>query len=142
MPRTEVRARPTPRSEERGNSIYCERQWYGQGRDSIRHAWQSTVLLANGEYSPVQALAGKMVANTNGGTTLMNRVHRFYLHNPWHRLVLFKGNLITKSHYIKRPAGEYNIWMPSAEDNHQHGPLPGMWTQADGRQWWREGFFH
>ena len=72
----------------------------------------------------------------------MNRVHRFNLHNPSHRLVLFKGNWITEGHYIKRPAGEYHIWVPSAEDNHQHGPLPGMWTQADGRQWWHEGFFH
>ena len=81
-----------------------------------------------------------MVADTNGWTTLVNRVHRVYIQNPTHRLVLFKGSWITESHYIKRPAGEYSIWVPSAEDNHQHGPLPGMWTQADGRQWWHEGF--
>jgi hypothetical protein len=109
--------------------------------DQACMAIDTMVLLANGEYRPVQNLAGRMVADTNGGTTLVNRVHRFYLHNPTHRLVLFKGNWITEGHYIKRPAGEYHIWVPSAEDNHQHGPLPGMWTQADGRQWWHEGSF-
>jgi len=110
--------------------------------DQACMAIETMVLLADGEYSPVQSLAGRMVADTNGGTTLVNRVHLFYLHNPTHRLVLFKENWITEGHYIKRPAGEYRIWVPSAKDNHQHGPLPGMWTQADGRQWWHEGSFH
>jgi len=83
-----------------------------------------------------------MVADTNGGTTLVNRVHRFYLHNPAHRTVLFKGNWIMEGHYIKQPADEYHTWVPSAGDNHQLGPLPEMWTQAGGQQWWHEGSFH
>jgi len=32
-------------------------------------AIDTMVLLADGEYTPVQALAGRMVADTNGGTT-------------------------------------------------------------------------
>jgi len=85
--------------------------------DQACMAIDTMVLLANGEYCPVQTLAGRMVADTNGETTLVNRVHWFYLHNPT-RLVLFKENWITEGHYIKRPAGEYHIWVPSAEDNH------------------------
>ena len=108
----------------------------GKVRTEIREqacmAIDTMILLTNGSYSPVQSLAGRMVA---GGATLVNRVHRFYLHKPVHRLVLFKENWITESHFIKQPADGYYIWVPLAGDNHQHGPLPGMWTQADGRQW-------
>jgi len=60
--------------------------------DQACMAIDTMVLLANSEYCPVQALAGRMVADTNSGTTLVKRVHQFYLHNPTHRLVLFKGN--------------------------------------------------
>jgi len=70
----------------------------------------------------------EVVADTNGGTTLVNRVHWFYLHNPTPRLVLFNGYCITEGHYIKRPAGEYSIWVPSAEDNHQHVTTHGAST--------------
>jgi len=43
--------------------------------DQACMAIDTMVLLANGEYFPVQALVGRMVADTNGGTTLVNRVH-------------------------------------------------------------------
>jgi len=59
--------------------------------DQACMAINTMVLLADGEYSPVQALVGKMVANTNCGTTLVNRVHQFYLHNPTHQLGVLIG---------------------------------------------------
>jgi len=98
-------------------------------------AIDTMVLLANGSYSPVQSLAERMVADTNGGTARVIRVHLFHLQDPEHRLVLFKGNWITQGHFIKRLINEYHIWAPSVGDNHPHGPMPEMWTQADGGQW-------
>jgi len=94
------------------------------------------VLLANGSYCPVQALTGKTVASTDSGTARVIRVHLFHLRDPTHRLIIFRGNWIMESHIIKNPMTEYQVWLPPDDC---HGPLPGVWTQADGRQWWLKG---
>jgi len=97
-------------------------------------ALDTKVRLSDGTYCPVQTLTGKTVASTDGGTAWVVRVHRYYLSGIVHRLVVLKGNWITeitssrtKKFHTRLPPDDY------------HGPQPGMWTQAHGRQWWLDG---
>jgi len=99
-------------------------------------ALNTKIRLADGAYCPVQALPGKTVATTDGGSAKVVRVHRFYLSSNSHRLVKIQGNWITENHFIFHPTKTSRNRLPP--EGH-HGSLLGRWTQADGRQWWQDG---
>ena len=65
---------PIPHSPQSAANVAPGGWWEENPRaeiiDQACMAIDTMVLLTNGEYCPVQTLAGRMVADTNGGTTL------------------------------------------------------------------------
>ena len=110
------------------------RQWGPEAQACV--ALNTKIRLANGDYCPVQALPGKTVATTDGGSAVVVRVHRFYPSDNSHRLVKIQGNWITENHFILHPTKTSSKRMPPAG---QHESRRDRWIQADGRQWWQDG---
>jgi len=109
----------------------------GGSRSQACMARDTQIRLAKGAYCHVKNLSGKTVATTDGDTALVVRVHRFYMSDDSHRLIKHKDNWITDNHFIRYPTTtESHAIRP--QEGHLD-PLPGRWTQADGRQWWKDG---